>query len=74
MAGRETALPKSPFGRILLNAGADRVSEEGMSALSEHVEEMAEKVASHAFEIAKNAGRKTILASDIKLAAKQILK
>ena len=74
MAKRTTSIPKAPFGRILINSGAKRVSADGIDAFSEHVEEVAEKISAHALEIAKHSGRKTILEGDIKLAYKAVVK
>ncbi|HLC46548.1 MAG TPA: histone family protein [Candidatus Nanoarchaeia archaeon] len=71
MASRQTSIiPKAPVGRIILNAGAKRVSADAMDAFSDIVQQIAEKIGTDAVRIAKHAGRKTIHEEDIKLAAR----
>ena len=66
-----TIIPKAPCARILMNAGAKRVSAEAAQAFAEVLEDMAKEVAVQANKISKHAGRKTIHDSDIKIATKQ---
>ena len=69
--GRKTStIPKAPVGRILMNAGAKRVSAEAVDAFTDVLTEIAEKIAAQAAKIAKHSGRKTVHEGDIKLAAK----
>lgn len=63
-------IPLAPFERIFKNAGADRTSEESLKAIREAVEDYAEALAEASVVLAKHAGRKTIKAEDVKLAAK----
>ena len=56
--------------KILKQASAERVSEKAKVALKNTVEKMAEDIADQAVKLAVHAGRKTVKAGDIKLAAK----
>ena len=64
-------LPLAAMEKVLKSVGAERVSDRAKLALKQAVEEVAEKIASSAVKYAQHAGRKTIKASDVKLAAKQ---
>lgn len=69
---RQTSvIPKAPCGRILMAAGAKRVSQNAMDAFSDVIHGIADGIAKKALEISKHTGRKTIHEGDIKLAAKQ---
>lgn len=65
-------LPIAPIGRIIKNAGGQRVSEGAEEALEKVLEQWAEEVAMQAVKLAKHAGRKTIKASDIELAVNEV--
>lgn len=71
MAKRTTILPKAPMARILVNAGAKRVSTEAMEAMVEALERVGLEISEQAIKNAKHAGRKTVHDSDVKLAVKQ---
>ncbi|RAP51754.1 MAG: histone [Methanosphaera sp. rholeuAM270] len=64
-------LPIAPIKRILKNAGAARISDDAAVALAEVLEEFGEDLAMQATKLAKHAGRKTIKAEDVALAAKE---
>ena len=66
------SLPKAPFEKILKHSRKDiRVSDAAAEALSQVMAEAAASLAKDAAELAIHAGRKTILKSDVELAAKR---
>ena len=60
--------------RILKKAGAERVSDESANELRRILEEVGISIAKNAVEMSVHAGRKTIKAEDVRLAAKQFSK
>ena len=72
MAKRENAIPKAPAAKILHMAGGERVSDEAAAVFAEILEEIGKDIASHAVELCKHSGRKTVKGSDVKLAAKEL--
>ncbi len=60
-------IPDAACERILKKAGARRVSNEAKKAFSEVLEQLGEEISKKAVDIAKNCGRKTVNASDLKM-------
>lgn len=63
-------IPLAAMEKILKNSGADRVSDGAKAALKEVLEDIADEISGNAVKLAAHAGRKTVKAGDIKLAAK----
>ena len=63
----------APMHKLIKRAGAARVSEESATALGRALEEIGIKVAQEAIDYARHAGRKTVKARDIKIAANKVL-
>jgi histone H3/H4 len=63
-------LPLAAMEKLMKVSGADRVSEEAKSALKDALEEIGGEIAERAVKLAMHSGRKTVKASDIKLASK----
>jgi histone H3/H4 len=70
-------LPEPEFGiaaiyRIIKKTGAERVGDDAAQELRVALEEIGERVARQAVEFSSHAGRKTVKATDIKLAVKSL--
>jgi histone H3/H4 len=72
MAKRPNIIPKAPLARVLMNAGAKRVSAAAVDVFADILEERTDKIAAQAAKIAKHSGRKTVQEEDVKLATKQM--
>ncbi len=64
-------LPLAAMEKILKSAGAERVSDKAKVALKNEIEAIAEDIAAQSVKLAIHAGRKTVKAGDVKLAAKK---
>lgn len=67
-----TELPLAAVDRLIRKAGAGRVSEDAVQALTELLEEYGIKLAQKAGTLSTHANRKTVTAADIKLASKSM--
>ncbi len=65
-------LPLAPIKRLIKNTGAQRVSDSAVLALGNVLEQWAGELSIQAVALAKHAGRKTVYASDIELALKEL--
>ena len=68
---RSYIIPKAPLGRILMKAGAKRVSQGALDAFNDTLTDAARELCEQAVRIAKHSGRKTVHEGDIKLAARK---
>ena len=65
-------LPLAPIRRIIKNAGGLRVSKDAEDTLIKVLEQCGEDISLQAIKLAKHAGRVTVKASDIEMAAKAL--
>jgi histone H3/H4 len=66
-------LAVAPMHRICKKAGADRVSEAAAEGLSKVLSDIGVKIAKEAIDYAMHAGRKTLKAEDIEIAARKVM-
>ena len=70
---KKTELSVAPMHRICKKAGASRVSEAAAKALAKELDDVGVKIAKEAIDYAMHAGRKTVKAEDIEIAARKVL-
>ncbi len=70
MPRKSGLIPKEPVKRILLNAGAKRVSSDAVATLTDILIQLGTDIGEQSVRIAHHSGRKTVNASDIKMATK----
>ena len=63
--------PVIPFERVIKKAGARRVSFGAAEELAKIMENKIVKIAEEAAALAKHAGRKTVIADDVRLARRK---
>jgi histone H3/H4 len=63
-------IPKAPVARILMNAGAKRVSAGAVDEFADVLTRAALDIGERALRIARHSGRKTIHEGDIKIAVR----
>jgi len=65
-------LPLKPLDRIARRMGVRRMSHKAVQELASVAEERLLKIAEEAVALAKHAGRKTVLAEDVRLARRRV--
>ena len=70
MGRKISTIPKASIARILMKAGAKRVSQDAVDAFTDVLTDIAIKISKKAADISKHTGRKTVHEGDVKLAAK----
>ncbi|MBI5389532.1 histone family protein [Candidatus Woesearchaeota archaeon] len=63
-------IPLAAMEQIMRKAGAERVADDAKEALKEVLEEIGQEISEKAVKLSHHSGRKTIKASDVKLAAR----
>jgi histone H3/H4 len=66
-------LSVAPMHRLCKKAGAERVSETAAKELAKALQDVGIKIAKEALGYAMHAGRKTIKAEDIEIAARKVM-
>ena len=64
----------NPMRKICKKAGATRVSKRAAKALAQELDALGARIAKEAVDYALYAGRKTVKAIDIEIAARKVLK
>ena len=70
MARKTSTIPKASVARILVKAGAKRVSQDSIDAFTDVLTDIAIRISKRAADISRHAGRKTVHEGDVRLAAK----
>jgi histone H3/H4 len=68
MPDKTRTIPLTSMEKILLNAGASRVSEDAKSELKKTIEKKAAEISGKAVRLSRHAKRNTVMDTDIKLA------
>lgn len=63
-------LPKAPINRLFKKAGGDRLSSDARDLILDNIEGYAVSLMQDSVSISRHAGRKTVMAEDVKLAKK----
>jgi histone H3/H4 len=71
MADLELAI--APMHRLCKKAGAERVSEAASKEMAKALQDIGIRIAKEALDFAMHAGRKTVKAEDIEIAAKKVM-
>ncbi|MEM2122000.1 MAG: NFYB/HAP3 family transcription factor subunit [Candidatus Woesearchaeota archaeon] len=70
MPKNKSIIPKANVERLMKNSGAIRVSNKALEEITDFLTKKGFEISKRAVEIAKNSGRRTVLARDVKLAFK----
>ncbi|HLD83846.1 MAG TPA: histone [archaeon] len=65
-------LTLQPIRRLFFKAGAKRVADKAAEALISKMEERSLKIAGEAWNLARHAGRSTVMKQDVKMAEKLV--
>jgi len=65
------SIPLAPFEKLLKEAGAKRVSKSATKAFVDFLEEVGMDIGREAADLARHAGRKTVVDADINLVRKR---
>ena len=66
-------LPLAPIDRLIRNSGAERVSEDASQAMAKIIADFVEDISGQALKLAKHAGRKTIIDTDVRMARRKMV-
>ena len=69
----ERELSTAAIHRLIEKAGAARVGDDAVEELRSILEDLAVKIGRESWELSTHAGRKTVKAEDIRIAAKKFL-
>ncbi len=72
MAKAKKELPLAPLERLLRNSGSKRVSKEAVKEFAAVISDYAFDLSAEAAILAKHAGRKTIIDSDVRMARRKM--
>lgn len=61
-------LPKAPINRMFKQIGGDRLSAHARDLILDDIEDYAKSLMQDSLRISQHAGRKTVMAEDVKLA------
>lgn len=59
-----TELPRSPIKRLLKQGGADRVSEDAVEYIAQHLDDLVKEMGATAAQAAQHGNRKTVQRED----------
>jgi histone H3/H4 len=64
-------LPLLPFERISKKAGAKRISKPALEELRDIIDEIGTDIAERAVKISRHAGKRTVMAEDVRFVLKE---